>query len=1109
MQIALTELGFAYRRVKSDLYHARNANLFKLLDFEKNLSRNLRWLRSIFFRETFSELWGECVGYRLVPKDVTLKGEQRNCDGGVYSTRTDGSKREVDFCELRVIEDLPISFHLVMQLWIDRVGYKFEKCLTEDVYGYRLRIHGEEVNKKYPGTFKYYIKQYRDWHDGGLDRINLALKNGKCVAAMTADFTAFYHRLTPDFLLNPSYMKEIGAPKLSRDDLTLTKLVVRMLKKWAEHTPLVTTGLPVGCSVSSVIANLALASFDKQIGNIHGRIYYGRYVDDIIFAVENTGDLENKTAFLEMLTAGIKGLKVVNKGDLEYSNENLSLPHGTILGFNKSKVRLFFFQPGGGETFINALKDQIGKRTSEWRALPELPDDPDTLINNIVAITDSKGVEVDKLRRSEEVSIRRAAFAMKLSDFGDYATFLPSESWRAQRLAFLKAVELYFCTTKSYFELYAYFPRLIGLAALGISLDDKKSQDLIMTIYNKVKEAIDKALHSKIKIAGEMIARWGLDRASVVERVYASVCGGFREALAAAVKQRPVREKLYADLGSIFLGQKGMVENTLPEYDELLLSDLAWIPYKTLLFSVYDREPEEVAADLHPITDVDGLLPAEYVDVAAKILGKRDRWGDLLRSNAISGLLFPTRAIKPMELCSVLPCPYVSESGSRDLIIEYMRQMNYGVRGDDFIRLYRNRDEDIAIDWSAGANRTQSQADTVAVADKMGHSTKIYECRPRVALAYWRMKDFEWIGKLKGGCFTEAQKNFTRLMRFLNRLTRSNAKIDYIVFPELAMPWRWFMMVANELKKRKISVISGIEYLWLDKKGEVSNEAWCSLMTNGLKYPDAALIRVLKTAPAEHEGQELKNEGVSLRKTLSPGEFRAGDVIRHGSDAEAFFFSVLICSDLTDINLREKLRGRVDALFVPAWNNDVETFNALVMASAFDLHAYVILANNGEFGDVRIRAPRYERFRRDILQLNGGEYDYFVVGSLDIGSLRRAQSNCRSPRDPRYKSIPIGYKMSAGRKASVPRVEIDYRSLNLKYVKPGNGFYNVMWYDDKNEEYLDADYKVNFSEIDTRDGLLSWIANAVKNPYITKDAICELISAAEKGLGVKIDLDNG
>lgn len=1094
MNVELSELGLAYRRVKSDLYYTRNANLFKLLRFEKELSKNLRWLWGVLSRESFYELNGECVGYRLVPKDVKFKDENNNAD--VYTTRTDGENREVESCELRVVENLPISFHVIMQLWIDRVGYKLERNLSDDVYGYRIRLHGRDVNRKYPGTFKYYIRQYRNWHDGGLDKINDALKTGKRVVAMTADFSAFYHRLTADFLLNESYIKALGGRKIVGDDLTLTQLVVRMLRKWAENTPL-TIGLPVGCSISSVIANLALASFDKQIGNIQGLVYYGRYVDDILFAVENSGNIGNQQELLNFIKSKVSGLEI-KSDNIEYFNVDLKLPKETSLGFNRDKMRVFFLEPGGGETFIEALKSQIGKRTSEWRALPELPDNPEVLINNIVSITDSKGVEVDKLRKAEDVSIRRAAFAMKLSDFGDYATFLPPLTWQSQRMAFLEMVKTYFCSVKSYYELSVYFPRLIGLASLGVTADDNKSQALILGIYQKVKKALETSISGRIKIAGEDIKHWELEKADVVDRVFESVCAGFREALAAAVKDTKVREKLYLDLGTVFVDQKGMVENTLPDYDELILSDLAWIPYKSILMTVYDQKQESLETNCHQITCIEDLLPNEYINLVPQILSSNPRWRKILRNKAVSGLLFPTRPLKVIELCSVLPNPYSSDDGSRDIVIEYLKTMNYGDKDVDFVKLLHDSDNNLVVNWSRGPITGKIVANNQV---RLNSSWNSVEYKPKVALAYWRIEDTAWYEQFDGRTCEKKQINFTRLMRFLNRLTRSNSKIDYVVFPELAMPWQWFLLIANELKKRNISLISGVEYLWT-AENEVSNEAWCNLMTDSMGFPDAVLIRVVKTAPAEHEGEELESRGLTLRKAAFSREFCAGDIIRHGNDYEALFFSVLICSDLTDIGLRNKLRGKIDALFVPAWNTDVETFNALVMASALDLHAYVILANNGEFGDVRIRAPRYERYRRDILQLNGGEYDYYVVGTLDVDSLRRAEAKCRLPSDPLYKAVPIGYQMSAGRSEIVRKVVVDYGSLHLKYVKPCDGYYNVVFRDNRGKECC---CKVDFSKISSKEGLLSWIVSVTKVSNIPKEAIYEVICAAKLGLGVSVE----
>ena len=94
----------------------------------------------------------------------------------------------------------------------------------------------------------------------------------------------------------------------------------------------------------------------------------------------------------------------------------------------------------------------------------------------------------------------------------------------------------------------------------------------------------------------------------------------------------------------------------------------------------------------------------------------------------------------------------------------------------------------------------------------------------------------------------------------------------------------------------------------------------------------------------------------------------------------------------------------------------MKTFNALVTSAASDLHTYVALCNNGAYGDTRIRAPYIRDFERDIVQLKGGRNDYFVVGDIKVNALRRFHADCPSHDDPKYKPMPIGFKMSQLRK---------------------------------------------------------------------------------------------
>lgn len=137
-------------------------------------------------------------------------------------------------------------------------------------------------------------------------------------------------------------------------------------------------------------------------------------------------------------------------------------------------------------------------------------------------------------------------------------------------------------------------------------------------------------------------------------------------------------------------------------------------------------------------------------------------------------------------------------------------------------------------------------------------------------------------------------------------------------------------------------------------------------------------------------------------------------VIQHGD----FYFSVLICSELTNIHYRASLRGKIDALFVPEWNLDLETFNALVESAALDIHAYVIQSNNRLYGDSRIRVPAKESWARDVLRVKGGNHDYCITGELDIAALRQFQSSHRSPAKP-FKPVPDGFNqdMAHARKA--------------------------------------------------------------------------------------------
>jgi hypothetical protein len=223
----------------------------------------------------------------------------------------------------------------------------------------------------------------------------------------------------------------------------------------------------------------------------------------------------------------------------------------------------------------------------------------------------------------------------------------------------------------------------------------------------------------------------------------------------------------------------------------------------------------------------------------------------------------------------------------------------------------------------------------------------------------------------------------------------------YLILPELALPAHWFIRIARKLQGRGISLITGIEYLHVSK-ARVRNQVWAALSHNGLGFPSLMIYQQDKQRPALHEEQELQRlAGLEMKPNKV---WKTPPIIQHGD----LRFAMLICSELTNISYRAALRGKVDALFVPEWNPDTETFIALVESAALDIHAYIIQCNDRQYGDSRIRAPFKDSWKRDVLRVKGGVTDYCVIGEIYVHSLRQFQSSHRSPDKP-FKPVPDGF----------------------------------------------------------------------------------------------------
>jgi hypothetical protein len=228
--------------------------------------------------------------------------------------------------------------------------------------------------------------------------------------------------------------------------------------------------------------------------------------------------------------------------------------------------------------------------------------------------------------------------------------------------------------------------------------------------------------------------------------------------------------------------------------------------------------------------------------------------------------------------------------------------------------------------------------------------------------------------------------------------------------PELSIPQEWALYIAKKLLRSNISLIVGVEYIHLkNSDGKfVHNSIMKFLVSDDLGYRYLKFFRQDKVDGAHSEKIYLKNTAnITL---LADDSYKDKKIYKHGN----FFFSSLICNELTNIDYRANLRGKIDCLFVVEWNKDIKSFNSYVESASLDIHSYVVQVNNRLYGDSRIRGPFKEDYKRDIVQVQGGKHDYLIVGEIDIKTLRDFQSYNVSPSFL-FKPVPTGFKISSQR----------------------------------------------------------------------------------------------
>lgn len=993
---SMEDLGLAYRKAKVDLFYSSHACLSDILNYEEDLQSNLASLLQRIEGE--DETWvtePDFIGsWTLAAKSVDMTGwekfKKKHGNGLWYSSPEDewrhacnllakkGEKAQPK-AEFRVMARCSMDFHVLSTLWILKVGHLFDAQLSTSAYGNRLRRtqNGKQINPLSLGSFQPYLKPFRDWRDHGIQAMRSALNDKKKIVALTADVSSFYHELNPCFMLDKGFNKDVLGLTLSEEQAKLNRLFIKALLAWSATTPL-HRGLPVGLPASAVVANMALVELDQIIAEQVAPIHYGRYVDDIILVMENGLGFNSSAEFWEWLfaradkklgwKAGEKYKQIIFKPSYLSKKKCKS-----EIVFANAKNKLFLLAGETGINLVDAIDYHIRERASEWRSMPRLPQSAEYVGTDLLSATQSDGEAADNLRKADALTMRRAGFAIKLRDFEAYERDLLPAAWQDHRHAFFRAFIQHVLVLPRFFDLEVYLPRVIRLAT---ACEDFAALRDILSALKALCAQVEKHCRVGIKACSddlcpskvEILSKWQ-------QQLYSSV----RESITAAFPPKLSKQgkldwlahmvKCHDELDiSALLDCSLELDGFQTLQAKLFAADLAHQPFRFIGL------PKEMvtkrgipAKKTILISDDDiSLLPNSVIE-GNRQLAKWSRLKEIPR-----GLLFATRPFNLPELFLLHKAAY-QKSG-----LAQMQDVVLAVRG------FKLSEQSPCFD-KHGVLQVPEQR----ITHQFG-----------VAVSSWKTQIESWVASVTRLPDPDASR-YGRLCRLLDGVIAQPQQSRYLILPELALPAHWFIRIARKLQGRGISLIAGVEYLHA-RKSRLHNQVWAAMSHDGLGFPALMIYRQDKQRPALHEEQELHR--LAGKKLRPDNEWRKPPIIQHGK----FRFALLICSELTNISYRAALRGKVDALFVPEWNQDTDTFHALVESAALDMHAYIIQCNDRQYGDSRIRAPFKERHERDVLRVKGGVTDYCVIGEINIHALREFQSSYRSSAKG-FKPVPDGF----------------------------------------------------------------------------------------------------
>ena len=1047
--VSLQDLFFAFRKAKADCFFERSICIAKqFAEYEQDLTCKLTFLLASLKAGQVAELLIQNLGEtRVVAKKLgtSPKSLQKGAVPDGHGFFSDPARAFDRLCalyvltpEFRLVGDFPVEMHVLSALWINLVGHKFDAVLPKSAYGSRLRRYRPEpgaptgsvgeYHLEAVGSFQPYFGPYKEWRSRGLKALRAELEAGNAMVALSMDLTSYYHRVDPAFIADSRFLAESGI-ELSEWELNFTKAFTASLVEWSKRVAVqmqtlgcnkketTVGGLPIGLSISRVAANALLVGLDRDIEHGLTPVYYGRYVDDLFLVLRDPGDLvsaEDLQAYLAARTRCFPSNSVIKKGEIF-----LTLPGGfqgkTKLLLQQTKQKSFFLQGQGGIDLLSNIESQIRSVSSERRLMPS-PDRLESMASaKVLTAAGHAAEEADTLRRADGLSVRRLGWSVQLRAVETLARDLHENDWQQERKQFYAFAHNHILRPDKILDHLDYLPRLLSLAvALMDWPDARRLIESTMAALNTLQARTESGVVrvNGFKANKDKGSLWNDLRQTTLDLAQDAFLRSLRWSHSKG-EMRPLSDTALAICELVGLGKD--VEAIAMHALLLRETDWAKTAYKDHLRyhakrqrpaiqqeqQLHNLYPHE--ADLHEFLS-NSIYATDGIG-ALRVSRRCHVTEDGTLAPSLLPYLLPTRPYSTQEVSLFLPKECVFDGLSNAPARAWAR----------YVRAVRGVWVWGSLVQADHANSAQDEgADERALEFPRLARIGVGKATPRVRLGISSLLTTD--ESFRAGASGRpdlSRSRYQRIERLINQTIDAYPRPTHLLLPELALPERWIETVSRLLQDAGISLIAGLDY-HRGAPPTVHSEAVLVLADDRLGFQSSVQIRQAKSLPAAGEEATLSHLfGLQWPAHLA-GERKP--VYNHGG----FCFGVLVCSELQNIAHRQQFQGNVDCMMVLSWNQDLETFAALIESASLDVHAHIALVNNRRYGDSRVRSPAKKDYMRDACRLRGGQNEHVVIVELDIANLRAFQSReKRWPHeDDPYKPVPEGYAIAKFRRVT-------------------------------------------------------------------------------------------